>query len=160
MPPPVVHCEPQPALALPRAPAAMMSERLQDQGTAGQPWLGHLAEALALRLCMDAPGARLLRQAAPLPHRERWDGNGHPRGLRGEAIPLAERIIAVVEYFGVLTMPGRYRPARADDRALAMLAEQAGTAFDPAVVAVFLAHATELIALRDRILTASAGDRA
>ncbi|MBL8276793.1 MAG: HD domain-containing protein [Pelomonas sp.] len=84
-----------------------------------------------------------------LHHRERWDGNGYPHGLRGQEIPLAARIVAVVDYFDALTMPHSYRPARADDRALAMLAEQSGSAFDPALVAAFLAHAPDLIALRD-----------
>lgn len=86
-----------------------------------------------------------------LHHRERWDGNGYPRGLRGKAIPLSARIVAVVDYFDALTMHRRFRPARADDRGLAMLAEQAGSAFDPEIVATFLAHAPALIALRDRV---------
>ncbi|HEY8876555.1 MAG TPA: HD domain-containing phosphohydrolase [Roseateles sp.] len=86
-----------------------------------------------------------------LHHHERWDGSGYPEGLRGETIPLSGRIVAVVDYFDALTMPRSFRPARADDRALAMLAEQAGSAFDPRVVAAFLAHAPELIALRDRV---------
>jgi putative two-component system response regulator len=86
-----------------------------------------------------------------LHHRERWDGNGYPQGLRGKAIPLSARIVAVVDYFDALTMSRRYRPARADDLALAMLAEQAGTAFDPEIVTAFIAHAPALIALRDRI---------
>lgn len=84
-----------------------------------------------------------------LHHRERWDGNGYPHGLRGEEIPMAARIVAVVDCFDALTMPHSYRPARADDRALAMLAEQSGTAFDPTIVATFMTHAPELIALRD-----------
>jgi putative two-component system response regulator len=86
-----------------------------------------------------------------LNHRERWDGNGYPHGLKGSSIPLSARIVAVVDYFDSLTMQRRFRPARADDRALAMLAEQAGSAFDPDIVAAFLAHASALIALRDRI---------
>lgn len=92
-----------------------------------------------------------------LHHRERWDGNGYPEGLRGLAIPLSARIVAVVDYFDALTMHRRYRPARADDRALAMLAEQAGSAFDPAIVSAFIANAPELIALRDRIDATRAG---
>ena len=86
-----------------------------------------------------------------LNHRERWDGKGYPPGLRGKANPLSARIVAVVDYFDSLTMRHRYRPARADDCGLAMLAEQAGSAFDPGIVAAFLAHAPALIALRDRI---------
>jgi putative two-component system response regulator len=92
-----------------------------------------------------------------LNHRERWDGNGYPQGLRGTTIPLSARIVAVVDYFDALTQRRRFRPARADDRALAMLAEQAGSAFDPEIVAVFLARAPELIALRDRVDAARPG---
>ena len=92
-----------------------------------------------------------------LHHRERWDGSGYPQGLRGKAIPLSARIVAVVDYFDALTMNRRYRPARADDLALAMLAEQAGSAFDPEIVSAFIAHAPALIALRDRIDPAGAG---
>lgn len=86
-----------------------------------------------------------------LRHRERWDGNGYPDGLSGKAIPLSARIVAVVDCFDALTMRRHYRPARADDLALSMLAEQAGSAFDPEIVATFIAHAPELIALRDRV---------
>lgn len=89
-----------------------------------------------------------------LHHRERWDGNGYPQGLSGKSIPLSARIVAVVDYFDALTMSRRYRPASADDRALAMLAEQAGSAFDPAIVETFISHAPELIELRDRTATA------
>jgi putative two-component system response regulator len=84
-----------------------------------------------------------------LHHHERWDGTGYPRGLAGEDIPLSGRIVAVVDYFDALTMDRCYRPAFADDRALAMLADQAGSAFDPTVVSTFLAHAPELIQLRE-----------
>lgn len=86
-----------------------------------------------------------------LHRRERWDGSGYPQGLAGTAIPLSARIIAVVDYFDTLTQRRRFRPARADDRALAMLAEQAGSAFDPDIVAAFQRHAAALIALRDRL---------
>lgn len=95
-----------------------------------------------------------------LNHHERWDGSGYPHGLAGEAIPLSGRIVAVVDYFDALTMHRRYRPASADDRALAMLSEQAGSAFDPAVVKAFLARAAELISLRDRIDATRPGARA
>ncbi len=95
-----------------------------------------------------------------LNHRERWDGNGYPQGLKGDTIPLSARIVAVVDHFDALTQRRRFRPARADDRALAMLAEQAGSAFDPEIVAVFLAHAPALIALRDRVDAAQSGGAA
>ena len=84
-------------------------------------------------------------------HHERWDGGGYPRSLSGDTIPLSARIVAVVDFFDALTMDRCYRPAFSDQRALEMLAGESGRAFDPDVVDSFLAHADELIALRDRI---------
>jgi putative two-component system response regulator len=86
-----------------------------------------------------------------LTHHERWDGSGYPAGLAGEAIPLSGRIVAVVDFFDALTMDRCYRPAFSDERALAMLAEQRGAAFDPQVVDTFLLHAREMIELRDLV---------
>ena len=86
-----------------------------------------------------------------LTHHERWDGSGYPNGLAGAAIPLAGRIVAVVDFFDALTMDRCYRPAFADDRALEMLRAERGRFFDPAVVDSFLDHAQALIALRDRL---------
>lgn len=59
--------------------------------------------------------------------------------------------MAVVGFFDALTMERCYRPARADNGALKMLKAQRGLAFDPHIVDTFVAHADELIALRDRI---------
>jgi putative two-component system response regulator len=86
-----------------------------------------------------------------LSHHERWDGQGYPSQLAGEAIPLSGRIVAVVDFFDALTMDRCYRPAFSYDKALQMLAEQRGKAIDPGIVDVFLAHTDELIALRQRI---------
>lgn len=84
-------------------------------------------------------------------HHERFDGNGYPHGLQGEQIPLMARIVAVVDFFDALTMDRVYRPAFSDEAALRMLGEQRGSAFDPRVVDTFMAHAAQLIALRDTI---------
>jgi len=92
-----------------------------------------------------------------LSHHERWDGGGYPAGLAGTAIPLSGRIVAVADFFDALTMDRCYRPAFADDHALGMLQAQRGAAFDPRVVDVFLAHAPEIIALRDDINHKSLG---
>lgn len=89
-------------------------------------------------------------------HHERWDGTGYPNGLAGEAIPLSGRIVAIVDFFDALTMDRCYRPAFSDERALAMLAAESGRAFDPTLVATFIAHADDLIGLRDRINRRSA----
>lgn len=98
-----------------------------------------------------------LAAEAALTHHERWDGRGYPAGLAGEAIPLSGRIVAVVDFFDALTMDRCYRPAYADDRALRMLRAQRGLAFDPHIVDVFMAHADELIELRERVNSGQLG---
>jgi putative nucleotidyltransferase with HDIG domain len=81
-----------------------------------------------------------LRQALDIPyaHHEKWDGTGYPRGLKGESIPLAARIFAVVDTWDALRSDRPYRPAWSAERVLGYLSDRAGRDFDPAVVAVFL----------------------
>jgi putative two-component system response regulator len=84
-----------------------------------------------------------------LNHHERWNGSGYPAGLSGDAIPLAGRIVAVVDFVDALTMDRCYRSAFADEMALVMLAEQSGQHFDPDVVNAFIDHTDEMLAVRD-----------
>jgi HD-GYP domain-containing protein (c-di-GMP phosphodiesterase class II) len=109
--------------------------------------------------------AGILRNAVPaiLAHQERFDGDtqgpypGYPQGLRGEAIPLASRIIAVADAYDTMTTNRPYRLALGRERALAVLAEERGRQFDPDVVDAFLADledrrhrkATEAFSIRD-----------
>ncbi len=93
---------------------------------------------------------RLAAEVA-LAHHERWDGTGYPSQLAGESIPLSGRIVAVVDFFDALTMDRCYRPAFSDERALQMLAEQRGLAFDPQVVDAFIANADSLIDIRNQV---------
>ncbi len=69
-------------------------------------------------------------------HQERWDGSGYPDGSKGDAIPLAARIIAVVDAFNAMTTDRPYRRAKTFDEALAELQRCAGTQFDPHLVQV------------------------
>jgi putative two-component system response regulator len=71
-------------------------------------------------------------------HHERWDGTGYPRGLKGEAIPLEGRILAVADSFDALTHHRSYRTARTLQEAVAEISSQSGKQFDPKVVAAFL----------------------
>lgn len=81
-----------------------------------------------------------LRPALDIPycHHEKWDGSGYPRGLRGEQIPLAARIFAVVDVWDALSSDRPYRKAWPREKVLAYLKEQAGKHFDAAVVKTFL----------------------
>jgi HD-GYP domain-containing protein (c-di-GMP phosphodiesterase class II) len=88
-------------------------------------------------------GERMLRQVGGLLARvgvlvrschERWDGEGYPDGLAGEAIPLVARIVMCCDAFSAMTTSRSYRPALPLEEALAELRRCAGTHFDPAVV--------------------------
>jgi HD-GYP domain-containing protein (c-di-GMP phosphodiesterase class II)/CHASE3 domain sensor protein len=80
-----------------------------------------------------------------LTHHERWDGSGYLHGLSGAEIPLAGRIVAVIDVFDALTHPRPYKDAWPVDRALAEIRRGAGTRFDPDVVAAFEAIDTGLL---------------
>jgi putative nucleotidyltransferase with HDIG domain len=81
-----------------------------------------------------------LKPALDIPycHHEKWDGTGYPRGLKGEQIPLAARIFAVVDVWDALTSDRPYRPAWSADRAREYIRASAGSHFDPQVVEAFL----------------------
>lgn len=85
-------------------------------------------------------GVAFLRQAQPciLHHHERYDGSGYPAGLRGEAIPLGARIIAVADAFDAMTTDRPYRAALSLAEALAELQRDAGQGLDPALVAIHI----------------------
>jgi diguanylate cyclase (GGDEF)-like protein/putative nucleotidyltransferase with HDIG domain len=93
-------------------------------------------------------GAEILRNVdfgAPvsdlvLCHHERWDGTGYPAGLQGDAIPVGARILAIADCYSTLQADRPYRPARTEAAATAVLREFAGTAFDPALVDLFVAR--------------------
>ncbi|MBI3738252.1 MAG: PAS domain S-box protein [Chloroflexi bacterium] len=71
-------------------------------------------------------------------HHERWDGTGYPRGLKGEQIPLAARIFAVVDVWDALLFKRPYRQAWTKKKILKYIREQSGKHFDPQVVEIFL----------------------
>lgn len=76
-----------------------------------------------------------------LKHHEWWDGGGYPLGLQGEKIPLACRVLAIVDAYDAMTSDRPYRKAMPSDDALAELVHHAGTQFDPHLIPVF----TEMI---------------
>jgi putative nucleotidyltransferase with HDIG domain len=81
-----------------------------------------------------------LRPAIDIPycHHERWDGTGYPRGLKGEAIPLAARLFAVVDVWDALRNERPYHDGWPDERVLEHLDSLAGTHLDPHAVDVFI----------------------
>ena len=75
---------------------------------------------------------------SPYCHHEKWDGSGYPRGLKGEEIPLAARIFAVVDVYDALISDRPYRKGWSRKKALKYIREQTGIHFDPQVVELFL----------------------
>lgn len=73
-----------------------------------------------------------------LSHHERWDGKGYPMGLKGEAIPLVARIIALADSYDTMVTDRPYRNALSEEKALVEIQENAGTQFEPEIVRMFI----------------------
>lgn len=71
-------------------------------------------------------------------HHERWDGAGYPDGLAGEGIPLAARIVSVVDVWDALSSERPYKKAFPQEKVLDLLRKGRGVEFDPEVVDLFL----------------------
>ena len=82
----------------------------------------------------------LLEMAAEiaLAHHEKFDGTGYPKGLRGNQIPLAARIITVADVFDALTTSRPYKPGITMEETLQDMEKEIGTHFDPDVFAAFI----------------------
>lgn len=76
--------------------------------------------------------------AIPYCHHEKWDGTGYPRRLKGDEIPVAARLFAVVDVFDALTSDRPYRKAWEKEQALMYIQEQSGKHFSPEAVRAFI----------------------
>jgi diguanylate cyclase (GGDEF)-like protein len=92
---------------------------------------------IGYRLVEQVPALRPIAGAI-LHHHERYDGDGYPAGLAGEAIPLEARIICVADSFSAMTAERPYRGRMSLEQACAELERCAGTQFDPQVVEAFV----------------------
>lgn len=104
------------------------------------------------RILSKAPFFELARQIARN-HHENYDGSGYPDGLAGEQIPIAARIVRVVDVYDGLCSRRAYKEAWSVDQAADYIRDHAGRLFDPQVVRAFLEalRAGEI----DRMSTAS-----
>jgi len=108
----------------------------------------HPAEGYKLLQRID-----FLRDSAEIvhAHHEHYDGAGYPKGLKGEEIPLGARLFMVADVFDAITTERPYHSPLGYGEAVALIREESGAHFDPAVVAVFEGiHPDELAAIRNR----------
>lgn len=96
--------------------------------------------------------SRVLQAGAEiaLGHHEKYDGSGYPQGLKGEAIPIFSRIVAVADVFDALTSERPYKKAWSLEQAVDFLNAGSGTHFDPQCVQAFLDGFDDVLAIRDR----------
>src|ERR1044072_3895525 len=92
-----------------------------------------IGEREASRVGADRAAQLLVRW-----HHEWWNGAGYPDALRREEIPLAARILRVVDSYVALTDARPFRPAMTEEAARSELIDRAGIEFDPSVVSIFL----------------------
>ncbi|WP_347986179.1 HD domain-containing phosphohydrolase [Methylomonas sp. AM2-LC] len=106
----------------------------------------HTTNAYALLSHSDR---KLLKAAAIIAHEhhEKWNGDGYPRGLKGQDIHIYGRIVALADVFDALTHKRYYKEAWNIDDAVNFIIEQRGTHFDPELVDIFQEHLDEFIAI-------------
>jgi adenylate cyclase len=114
--------------------------------------LGHDTLVKAESLLQDGSGHSFLRLAGEIAysHHEKWNGTGYPRGLQGEAIPVAGRLMALADVYDALISPRCYKPSFPHAEAVEIIKKERGSHFDPDVVDAFLAleKSFQLIARR------------
>lgn len=71
-------------------------------------------------------------------HQEKWDGSGYPQGLRGDAIPVSARLMALADVYDALISRRVYKDGMPHDKAAVIIAEGSGLHFDPDVVEAFI----------------------
>lgn len=96
------------------------------------------------------PAVGLLRFAREicLGHHEKWDGSGYPRGLAGEAIPVAARIVALVDVYDALRSARPYKEPWPVERVVRHIESESGRHFDPALIQPFLGLVSEFERIR------------
>jgi cyclic di-GMP phosphodiesterase len=96
------------------------------------------------------PGVKFLQMGRDIAesHHERFDGTGYPHGLKGDAIPLCARIVAIADVYDALTSKRIYKEAIGHQIAWSMIVKEAGTHFDPDAVDAFRKNEAQFVSIR------------
>jgi len=121
-------------------PGALTADELAEMRK--HPTLGHdvILKAEA-QLGVRDDATLEMAKAIVYTHHERWDGGGYPQGLRGTAIPVAGRVMAVVDVYDAVHARDVYKKSLSHDDTVAFIVSGKGTHFDPAVVDAFVSVA-------------------
>lgn len=103
-----------------------------------------------IETCLGDANFLQMAHEVALFHHERWDGSGYPTGLSGKQIPLAARIVSIVDVYDALAAKRPYKEPYEHDRCVAIITAGKGSQFDPRLVEVFLEIQGEF-----RLLTAA-----
>ena len=111
---------------------------MEQYPTGMQPFT--LWNSMSAALPPEATDNPLLAMASSiaLTHHEHWDGHGYPGHVKGEAIPIEGRIAALADVYDALSFERPYKPAFSEEKTLAIIQEEAGSHFDPAVYLALL----------------------
>ncbi len=80
-------------------------------------------------------------------HHEKWDGSGYPEALKGDEIPIAGRLMAIVDVYDALISKRVYKPPFPHEKAVSMIIEQRSRHFDPDLIDAFIALEREFHAI-------------
>ena len=88
-------------------------------------------------------------------HHERWDGEGYPDGLAGDAIPISARLMALADVFDAIISPRVYKPALSYEKARDIIVEEKGGHFDPEMTEAFMANFEAFVEIADKYQASS-----
>lgn len=120
-------------------------EIMKTHTTLGRDAIAHAEEALGTKVEFLS-----MAKDIALSHQEKWDGSGYPEGLRGDAIPVSARLMAVADVYDALISRRVYKDGMSHEKAVEIIVQGRGTHFDPDMVDGFVAIQEEFraIALR------------
>lgn len=102
---------------------------------------------------INLPGIPDEAKNIPLHHHEKYDGTGYPDGLKGEAIPVEARIVALADVYDALRSKRCYKDPFTHEQADQIINDLEGTHFDPKVVEAYRRHADEFRRIFDTIIS-------
>ena len=108
-------------------------EIMKTHTTLGRDAIQHAEDALGVRVKFLT-----IAKEIAYSHQEKWDGSGYPQGLKGEAIPLSARLMAVADVYDALISARVYKKAFPHDQAVQIMREGRGAHFDPDVLDAFV----------------------